>query len=135
MISRYVLYTMALGALACAASPAAEPSGPNIVLNSSKLRNYVARFNADDEQLYANIPNAEAFSFLEQNIPLFECPDPDCIGGNIPEGPSGGPFLPNFGFVTPGEDVVITMEWDKVSDQFIFRYEDQIAILDKHITM
>ena len=61
---------------------------------------------------------------------IFECPDPDCIGGNIPEGPSGGPFLPNFGFVTPGEDVVITMEWDKVSDQFIFRYEDQIAVLD-----
>jgi hypothetical protein len=68
---------MALGALACAASPAAERPGPSVVLDTSQLRDYVARFNADDEELYANIPNAEAFSFLEQNIPLFECPDPD----------------------------------------------------------
>ena len=77
MNGKYVLYTMALGVLACAALHAAEPSGPDIVLNNSKLRDYVARFNADDEELYANIPNEEAFSFLERNIPLFECPDPD----------------------------------------------------------
>ncbi|MBT8045258.1 MAG: hypothetical protein KJO79_09940, partial [Verrucomicrobiae bacterium] len=38
---------------------------------------YVARFNADDEELYANIPNKDALAFLEQNIPLFACPDKD----------------------------------------------------------
>ena len=53
MISRYVLYTMALGALACAASPAAERPGPSVVLDTSQLRDYVARFNADDEELFS----------------------------------------------------------------------------------
>ena len=46
------------------------------VLDHDALKNYVDRFNADDEELYANIPNAEAFDFLKANIPLFECPDP-----------------------------------------------------------
>ena len=77
MNGKCMLYAIALGVLACAALHAAEPSGPNIVLNNSKLRDYVARFNADDEELYANIPNEEAFDFLDRNIPLFECPDQD----------------------------------------------------------
>jgi len=45
------------------------------VLNTAKLKNYVELFNANDEELYTNIPNSEAFAFLEANIPLFECPD------------------------------------------------------------
>jgi hypothetical protein len=44
---------------------------------AGKLRQYVTRFNADDEELYANISNKDALSFLEKNIPLFECPDQD----------------------------------------------------------
>ena len=44
--------------------------------DEAKLREYVARFNADDEELYTNaVPNAAVADFLAQNVPLFECPD------------------------------------------------------------
>lgn len=46
-------------------------------LTTAALASYVKQFNADDEELYSNIPNSEAFAFLEKNIPLFECPDKD----------------------------------------------------------
>ena len=46
-------------------------------INELKLQTYVERFNADDEELYSNIPNEEAYNFLKNNIPLFECPDID----------------------------------------------------------
>lgn len=42
------------------------------------LRDYVAAFNAADEELYTNaVPNAAAADFLERNVPTFECPDAD----------------------------------------------------------
>jgi hypothetical protein len=48
------------------------------VLQPEAFRHYVDRFNADDEEHYANaFPNAEAWDFLSENIPLFACPDPD----------------------------------------------------------
>ncbi len=41
-----------------------------------KLKNYVDRFNQEDEELYPQLVNNEnAFSYLSSNIPLFECPD------------------------------------------------------------
>lgn len=44
----------------------------------AKLRAYVARFNADDTELYTNaIPNAAAADFLAANVPLLDCPDPE----------------------------------------------------------
>jgi hypothetical protein len=46
-------------------------------ISQLKLQTYVERFNADDEELYSNIPNEEAYNFLKNNIPLFECPDID----------------------------------------------------------
>ncbi|MGB0766695.1 MAG: MGH1-like glycoside hydrolase domain-containing protein [Phycisphaeraceae bacterium] len=45
------------------------------MLDFEELAGYVERFNADDEELYANIPNREAFAFLKDNVPLFDCPD------------------------------------------------------------
>jgi len=48
------------------------------VLQPEAFRHYVDRFNADDEEHYVNaFPNAEAWDFLSENIPLFACPDPD----------------------------------------------------------
>ena len=42
------------------------------------LRDYVRRFNAQDEELYANaIPNADVEEFLLEEIPRFACPDKD----------------------------------------------------------
>jgi glycerophosphoryl diester phosphodiesterase len=52
-----------------------QPAEP--VLSMAALRRYVEQFNADDEELYANVANQNALAFLEQNIPLFECPDAD----------------------------------------------------------
>ncbi len=47
------------------------------VLKADDFRHYTDEFNAGDEELYANIANAEAWNFLEGNIPLFHCPDAD----------------------------------------------------------
>jgi hypothetical protein len=69
------LLTLALAIfLGCEHTPGNKDSG---VLSTEKLSMYVEQFNADDEELYSNIPNSEAYSFLEENIPLFECPDQD----------------------------------------------------------
>ena len=56
-------------------SDAAEAEA--LVLSTDNLSAYVDRFNADDEELFSNIKNRDAFAFLEKNIPLFECPDED----------------------------------------------------------
>lgn len=64
-----------LFALVCASSVDAERAPA--VLDFSDLKTYVDRFNADDQELYANIPNREAYAFLKANIPLFDCPDED----------------------------------------------------------
>jgi hypothetical protein len=55
----------------------AEEEKPLRVLTTQTLRNYVTQFNADDEELFSNIKNSDAFAFLEKNIPLFECPNED----------------------------------------------------------
>ena len=58
--------------------PAEAPAAAGAaVLEAEAFRHYVDRFNRDDEELYANIPNANAWEFLKANIPLFECPDKD----------------------------------------------------------
>jgi hypothetical protein len=54
-------------ALALAAGP---------VLNPDRFKPWVDGFNADDTELYPGaIPNAQAWAFLRQNVPDFECPD------------------------------------------------------------
>ena len=48
------------------------------IIPSSVLSDYVEKFNASDDELFANyIPNSTAFEFLAANIPWFECPDKD----------------------------------------------------------
>jgi hypothetical protein len=51
----------------------AQPS----VLDHSTLETYVKQFNTDDEEHFSNIKNKDAFAFLKENIPLFDCPDED----------------------------------------------------------
>ena len=49
-----------------------------MLLKTSKLKDYVNRFNASDYELYKNTyANKDAYDFLSANIPLFECPDTD----------------------------------------------------------
>ena len=46
------------------------------ILGDSLLNDYVEKFNQQDEELYKQyISNDQAKDFLEENIPLFECPD------------------------------------------------------------
>lgn len=46
------------------------------VLGFDKLKNYVNYFNSLDTEAVKNyVPNAESYSWLAKNIPLFECPD------------------------------------------------------------
>jgi predicted GH43/DUF377 family glycosyl hydrolase len=55
---------------------AAQQSG--LILKPDALKHYVDQFNEDDEELYAqHVPNEQAWAFLRENIPLFECPDKD----------------------------------------------------------
>ena len=71
------LWLAALSAPICRAQPDAGNDAGPMILGYDKLKAYVDRFNADDQELYANIPNSEAFGFLKANIPLFDCPDAD----------------------------------------------------------
>ena len=55
-----------------------KPMCGSLLLDPNLQRGYVNRFNANDEERYAqHIPNAGACDFLQGNIPLFECPDKD----------------------------------------------------------
>ncbi|MGD8237014.1 MAG: trehalase family glycosidase [Armatimonadota bacterium] len=56
---------------------AGRAASDTVVLQTESFKHYIDQFNADDEELYANIPNARAWEFLRANIPLFECPDRD----------------------------------------------------------
>jgi len=68
------LVSVAIAFLTASVSHAAAPRG---VLSTDALKKHVEQFNADDEELYSNIPNAKAFEFLAPNIPLLDCPDKD----------------------------------------------------------
>lgn len=50
------------------------------VFGEGPVREWVAQFNADDEELYTNaVANCEAADFLLRNVPRFECPDEDIV--------------------------------------------------------
>lgn len=43
----------------------------------AKVDTYVAQFNRDDNEAVINlVPNASSASWMKENIPLFDCPDP-----------------------------------------------------------
>ncbi len=70
-----LLFVAALGVFSTEGRAAARG---DFVLKPNSFKHYIDRFNGDDEELYIqHIPNAQAWSFLETNIPLFECPDTD----------------------------------------------------------
>lgn len=54
---------------------AGEARGP-LVLKAESFKQYIDRFNEHDDELYVqHIPNEAAWTFLKDNIPLFESPD------------------------------------------------------------
>jgi len=51
-------------------------AGDLAILNSSAFSNYVAHFNAmEDENVTNSISNADSWNWLQKEIPFFECPD------------------------------------------------------------
>ena len=77
MMQRTRLLLVSVLLATSAAARGAEAAAGAAVLQVEAFRHYVDQFNRDDEDLYANIPNAAAWEFLKANIPLFECPDKD----------------------------------------------------------
>jgi len=75
--TRLLLVSVLLATSAAARGADAAAAAGAAVLQAEAFRHYVDQFNRDDEELYANIPNAAAWEFLKANIPLFECPDKD----------------------------------------------------------
>ncbi len=49
-----------------------------LILKPDSFRHYAEAFNQSDHELYSGgISNADAWAFLKENIPLFDCPDKD----------------------------------------------------------
>ncbi|MEI6177277.1 MAG: glycosyl hydrolase family 65 protein [Verrucomicrobiota bacterium] len=69
----HMLWVIVVTGTAACSAPAAPA-----VLETETFRHYVEQFNKDDEELHRNVyPNAEAWDFLEHNIPMLDCPDED----------------------------------------------------------
>jgi hypothetical protein len=73
--NRFPILVLAAGVLFSGLAPAAAAAA---VLKSAAFKHHVETFNAAADEPYANaIPNAKAWDFLADNMPLFECPDED----------------------------------------------------------
>ena len=58
--------------------PVGGVSSTGPVLNPDDFKHYVDYFNSmEDEDVINHIPNSEAWSWLKENTPFFECPDKD----------------------------------------------------------
>jgi len=57
---------------------AAATESPTPILRADNFKHYIDGFNRTDQELYPqHISNAQAWTFLRDNIPLLECPDQD----------------------------------------------------------
>lgn len=100
-----------LAAVSAADAPVSAPAQP-LALKSESFRHYVEDFNKNDNELYQGFyPNAEAWDFLKDNIPLLDCPDEELqttyyfrwwtYRKHIKKTPAGfivDEFLPNVGW-------------------------------------
>ena len=58
----------------------AEENPSGFVLKSESYRHFIEGFNKGDNELYKGLyPNAKAWGFLKDNIPLLDCPDKDIV--------------------------------------------------------
>jgi len=94
------------------AAPGAINAAPPAVLQPASFKHYIDDFNQTDNELYKGFfPNAAAWDFLKDNIPLLDCPDPDIQSTyyfrwwtyrkHIKQTPAGfivDEFLPNVGW-------------------------------------
>ncbi len=78
-LANKLLLTLALGCALGGELQAASALKPSAgVLKAESFRHYVEEFNRNDQELYPNhFPNAAAWDFLKDNVPLLDCPDAD----------------------------------------------------------
>lgn len=58
----------------------AEENPSGFVLKSESYQHFIEGFNKGDNELYKGLyPNAKAWGFLKDNIPLLDCPDKDIL--------------------------------------------------------
>jgi len=68
------LFVLCLACFAVQNSFAADTN----ILNPAGFADYISRFNAmEDENVTNFIPDAKSWEWLQKEIPLFECPDPE----------------------------------------------------------
>lgn len=73
---RYSLFVSALFFVSMFATITQAQTGKAPGLSTAKLQHYVSYFNTIDTETIKNyVPNDNAFNWLSQNVPLFECPD------------------------------------------------------------
>lgn len=79
MNAKALLILVIVSLVFAASADAVDASNPRGAgLQAEAFRHYIEDFNRYDAELYRGyIPNAEAWKFLKDNIPLFECPDED----------------------------------------------------------
>ena len=64
-----------LAALLFSAASFAQPKPAPAVLKASDYKRYVDYFNRmEPETIVQAVPNAQSWDFLQNNIPLFACP-------------------------------------------------------------
>jgi hypothetical protein len=72
---RGALMLLAISCACTAVCTAAQGAG---VLDVDSFQHYIDRFNGMENENVANlIPNAQSWDWLKQNVPSFDCPDPD----------------------------------------------------------
>ncbi len=55
----------------------ADPQPPARIIHPEDMKHYVDYFNSVDPEKVVNlIPNAKAWDWMVENVPLFQCPDP-----------------------------------------------------------
>lgn len=61
--------------ISCKSGAGHSQKGKAVVLKEKNFKHYVDYFNTmEDENLKFAIPNDSAWTWMEKNIPLFECP-------------------------------------------------------------
>jgi len=69
-----ILIALAVLALCGPSAFAGKPA----VLDPNAFTHYVEAFNQNDRELYLqHVPNTNTWDWLQQNVPLLECPDPE----------------------------------------------------------
>ena len=71
------IFLVSILASGLAAGPGRPGDRPfTAVLKAADFKNHIDTFNQNDRELYVqHVPNAAAWEFLKDNVPLLECPD------------------------------------------------------------